>query len=551
MFSLNNYLNESLQSTTLYREILNEPGGLFRYFQMLPKERSVVVDKNTFKYSNNHNLIGDAQKYLNQMGDVCHKVFGTSTITSLYKIEDCMKKYNLSIEQVKKYNKEYNALVWKYIKAMSHIFDYPHPRVFGWLVNTDYDEDLYNITDDHFKKMTYKECRDNKEEFNDICASNRYTVFWFDGKTKQLLAISRNSNIIQFGTQFVDTTNYSKRHAFPANREHLDRMAKKEYLISDIRVDMLPDGTKLDWYYLSNNNYGAKQYGYNYLNSHGMIFPRSGSGKYSPYVIGNPFVSTSPIRNKAGWDKDGYVIIYMPEEFMKDDEDNIKGPAFGIRTDYNSWKAQNSESRNEKRRDYAISTLYRKYKWNKDEMGNIIPYTIDGEKYTFEFDENGKAIATPIPSNLKYADAFNLRIRQKNVEHYRYLVKQRSSNKEVILFSKSIKDFSNKALKYLEKVEAVEDNYLNAKEITLKYVENIQNHINGVLYEISRLKRTLEDFEAYLKEREDEDASEAGTTKGIQRYMDKLQNGSNDINAHFDTIDKLMDTNEIKKLIEK
>ena len=60
MFSLNNYINESLQSTTLYREILNEPGGLFRYFQMLPKERSVDVDKNTFKYSNNHNLIGDA-----------------------------------------------------------------------------------------------------------------------------------------------------------------------------------------------------------------------------------------------------------------------------------------------------------------------------------------------------------------------------------------------------------------------------------------------------------------------------------------------------------
>jgi vacuolar-type H+-ATPase subunit I/STV1 len=184
-------------------------------------------------------------------------------------------------------------------------------------------------------------------------------------------------------------------------------------------------------------------------------------------------------------------------------------------------------------------------------MGNIIPYTIDGEKYTFEFDENGKAIATPVSSNLKYADAFNLRIRQKNVEHYRYLVKQRSSNKEVILFSKSIKDFSNKALKYLEKVEAVEDNYLNAKDMTLNYVENIQNHINGVLYEISRLKRTLEDFEAYLKEREDEDASEAGTTKGIQRYMDKLQNGSNDINAHFDAIDKLMDTDEIKKLIEK
>jgi predicted nucleotide-binding protein (sugar kinase/HSP70/actin superfamily) len=48
------------KNETEYKEILNEPGGLFRYFQMLPKERSVDVDKNTFKYSNNHNLIGDA-----------------------------------------------------------------------------------------------------------------------------------------------------------------------------------------------------------------------------------------------------------------------------------------------------------------------------------------------------------------------------------------------------------------------------------------------------------------------------------------------------------
>ena len=551
MFSLNNYLNESLQSSTLYREILNEPGGLFRYFQIFPKERSVNADKNTFKYSNNHNLIGDAQKYLTQMGEVCQKVFGTSSITSWYKLEDCMKKYNLSIEQVKKYNKEYNALVWKYIKAMSHIFDYPHPRVFGQLVNIDYDADLYNITDDHFKKMTYKECRDNKDEFNNICASNRYTVFWFDGKTKQLLAVSRNNNIIQFGTQFVDFKDYSKRHAFPTNVEHLDRMAQKEYLIDDIRVDILPDGTKLDWYKLANSNYSSKQYGYSYLNNHGMIFPRSGSGKYSPYVIGNPFVNTSPIRNKAGWDKDGYVIIYMPEEFMKDEEGRIKGPAFGIRSDYNSWKAQNSESRNEKRKDYAISTLYRKYKWNRDDNGKIIPYTLDGDRFTFEFDENGKAIATPVSSNLKYADAFNLRIRQKNVEHYRYLVKQRSSNKEVILFSKSIKDFSNKALKYLEKIEVVEDNYLKAHGLTLTYAEQIQNNMNDILWELSRLKRTLEDFETYIKECEEEDRAETSVTTGIQRYMDKLQHSSNDINAHFDTIDKLMDTNEIKKLIEK
>jgi hypothetical protein len=75
--------------------------------------------------------------------------------------------------------------------------------------------------------------------------------------------------------------------------------------------------------------------------------------------------------------------------------------------------------------------------------------------------------------------------------------------------------------------------------------------MNDILWEISRLKRTLEDFEVYVKECEEEDRPETAVTTGIQRYMDKLQNSSNDINGHFDIIDKLMDTDEIKKLIEK
>lgn len=53
MFSLSNFLNESLQSTSLYREIINEPGGFFKYMQTLPNEHNV------------YNSDGERKKYAN------------------------------------------------------------------------------------------------------------------------------------------------------------------------------------------------------------------------------------------------------------------------------------------------------------------------------------------------------------------------------------------------------------------------------------------------------------------------------------------------------
>jgi hypothetical protein len=101
--------------------------------------------------------------------------------------------------------------------------------------------------------------------------------------------------------------------------------------------------------------------------------------------------------------------------------------------------------------------MSKKYNWNRDEDGKIIPYTIDGIKYIYEIDDDGKAVATEVSNNLKYADAFNYKIRKTNIEHYQYLIKQNSSNRDVIKFGKAVKDLSNKLLTYIEKVEAIED----------------------------------------------------------------------------------------------
>jgi hypothetical protein len=113
-----------------------------------------------------------------------------------------------------------------------------------------------------------------------------------------------------------------------------------EKLVDDIRTDTLSDGTEIIWPHLANSAYGDKQYGFNYINNRNLILPRNGYGNYTPYVVGNPFFNTSPIRAKAGWDKDGYVIIYTPEEFVKDEEGRPKNIGMGGHAmGYNDWKA--------------------------------------------------------------------------------------------------------------------------------------------------------------------------------------------------------------------
>ena len=155
MFSLNNYLNESLQSSKLYFEILNEPGGLFKYFQVLPREQKI----DNIEYTNNHTLIGDAQAAISDIRDICHEVFNTYDVprenNKYYPI-----KNTLSLQAIKNYNKLYNKAIKKYLYAMQHIFDKPNPRVFGEFVANGYNVDLFNITDDNFKKLTYKQCRE-------------------------------------------------------------------------------------------------------------------------------------------------------------------------------------------------------------------------------------------------------------------------------------------------------------------------------------------------------------------------------------------------------
>jgi hypothetical protein len=66
------------------------------------------------------------------------------------------------------------------------------------------------------------------------------------------------------------------------------------------------------------------------------------------------------------------------------------------------------------------------------------------------------------------------------------------------------------------------------------------------------MKFTLEEFENYINNRDDdEDATEANTTRGIQRYMTRLKNYNDSINDDFENIDKIFNYDEFKKLIEE
>jgi methyl-accepting chemotaxis protein len=147
-----------------------------------------------------------------------------------------------------------------------------------------------------------------------------------------------------------------------------------------------------------------------------------------------------------------------------------------------------------------------------------------------------------------------MEFRKKNVEHYRYLIKQKSSNKEVIIFSKAVKDFSSKTLSYLDKIEEFENKVDLSKRINGNFNDRIQRAINNILYTISRMKYTLEDFEKYTKEYEssnEDERTEANITNGIQRYMKWLKNQSDEINNEYEILDEIFNSEELKKIIEK
>lgn len=546
MFSLSNFLNESLQSTSLYKEIINEPGGFFKYMQTLPNEHNVYNSDGERKKYENHTQIGDARSCLQKIAQISMKVFSNHNVPSVnyrgYHIDP-----ELSVEQVKKLNKRYNDLIDEYVKIITHVFDKPKPSVFGAYVTIgDYKADIFNIIDDNFEKITYDEARKDKPGFIDLVNNNFSTIFWFRSD-KTLLAISRGNQILAYGTPNVyNQKDGNKCAKFPLPVESVKLLIDKDQLFTDPRRDTLPDGTEVEWPRLNEHTWGGSQRGYAGINYYDLIVERS----RKMHKVGNPFLTTSKIRSDAHWPKDGYVIVYTPTKFAMNRATGEYNSYNADRYGYNEYKKTNKNRLN-RREDYVNSMTFNKYKWEKDIFGDTIPYSLTGTSYIIDVDKEGNIIKKEVKNDESYADAFNQLIRKKNLEHYRYLLKQKENTKEVKVYAKYVKDTVTKTFLYLQKVDKIkilsmdlDDNFW-----TSRLFNDMQEAVNEILKNISRIKYEIEQLSEYLTNKED-DNDEFEKMQKMQRYTQRLKYDQENIESDFQKLDNIFDTPNFKKMFD-
>ena len=546
MFSLSNFLNESLQSTSLYREIINEPGGFFKYMQTLPNEHNVYNSDGERKKYANHTQIGDARDCLKKIATISMKVFSNHNVPSVnyrgYHINP-----ELSVEQVKKLNKRYNDLIDEYVKIITHVFDKPKPSVFGAYVTIgDYTSDIFNITDDNFKKITYDEARKDKPGFIDLTNSNFSTMFWFRSD-KTLLAISRGNQILAYGTPNVyNQKDGNKCAKFPLPVESVKLLIDESQLFTDPRIDTLPDGTSVEWPRLNEHTWGGSQRGYAGINYYDLIVERS----RKMHKVGNPFLTTSKIRSDAHWPKDGYVIVYTPTKFAKNRTTGEYNTYNADRYGYNEYKQTNMH-RQKKREEYVNSMTFNKYKWEKDIFGDTIPYSLTGTSYIIDVDKEGNIIKHEVKNDESYADAFNQLIRKKNLEHYRYLLKQRENAGEVKTYTKYVKDTVTKTFLYLQKVDKIkilsmdlDDNFW-----TSRLYGDMQEAVNEILKNISRIKYEVEQLSEYLTNKDDNN-DEFEKMQKMKRYTERLKYDQINIENDFQKLDTIFDNPKFKKMFD-
>ena len=513
-----NILNESLQSSILYNEILNEPGGFFKY-QFAPNI-TIHTSSLTLKEEKNRTKVQALLQVIEYIRRILRETFNTTnypTSTYYYKILN-----TLSLDKIKKLNTLYNAQARIFIKLATHIFDKPNPQIFNYIIKGQYKTaDLYNITDLNFKKYTYEELRKRKQDFLlEIADSSKY-IFWFNGDSKELQAITKGNTIYFYGVNVQG----GQAGTFPKYEmeQFRDRMQKEKLLDTEhTRTDILSDGTEIKWINIKFNTY-------NLIPDILYINKRVKKSNSKHYTIGNPFTSSSNIQKMAGWNKNGYVIIYTPNEFYKDENNKYVSyeidsigqkntPTAAYLNGYNDWKIRNYKSV-EKHNDFVSSTTFNKYKWRKDIYGNVIAYAPDTYNYIYSIDpETGKGIQTRVSNDRPYYDQLYAYYKDKNKRRYNL---EKTTVKSKLIIKKYNKLINDLLVDYLKPISEIIEKfkivYQQTKETTiLSIIYNQAMPVyNGLLNELALIKYNVELLEKECLNTE---------SKPTESYLNTLMN---------------------------
>lgn len=349
-FDLCNYiLNEAL-SSSIVRDIMNEPSGFFKH--VAPRTEKNGEGDRAFA-PNAHSVGRDAFFNLYKLKQFINRYLPKTTITAYRQINSSQTHvngrrntvpvlinsndplYRLPNEEILKIHKRYNEMVEKVKKQTMNIGKRPSGALFAEILS--YNDSSYarstkvelsNLTNSYFKKYTVAEL---KKWAHNSDLPEGYVYMFFTAAGEFLCACT---------DEMITTVNPLMEVTFPKQGALSKYMGVQSYKqMAEMDKQKLHDleglfpasvityskdnKTKLEWplpynfeYYSSNDKGPVSRYDARTMSPSAAFGSEYGYKRYKP---GKPWVSTSNIAQISGWHKnpDNYCITFNNTKYWQ------------------------------------------------------------------------------------------------------------------------------------------------------------------------------------------------------------------------------------------
>lgn len=392
-FNLTDYiLNESLSSSILQNEILNEPSGFFKYMKLGTKKK-IHDHPNSYMQTTTRNVYTDAQDIIKQIRNVTAQLFGDYTtdylLTDRYMrgkefidAQDPMTKdavtkvyAELSDNELIRINKKYNEDIKLFLQKVKNLFNRPNGELLQLMLKNqknssdDMVYDLLSITDNQFKKYTFKDIKQSKDNFKDWYKNGQCVVLYFThngyflgsscGNSIQvvnpLIKYSTNDSSIEETNNFKQVkeiqSNYDVNGIANVIKTKCNNSNKILYWPIPKDIAQYKQGSLL---YMMKNEFNIKT----------QLF------QYKKPAVGDITYSASNVRQQMNWgyNKEDYVIVYNPLK-------NLSGTTFDYESDYGLTKTKKYTK--ERQHEYRSSLSFQqRYNNCYDSLYRMQPYRI-------------------------------------------------------------------------------------------------------------------------------------------------------------------------------
>lgn len=515
------YLTEKIQSDIVINNLLNDKGGLFKYYK----------NPNSPSYKKVLDIFNNIEKILYKICNKLNMKCDNKTEDGYYIFQN--DESNISDKELKIYHQQYMDLIQQYIKCITKIFDKPDPAILKAIINGVYEYnqefrnnnvDLFNITDDNFKTYYYKDIKGNKTLQKELNDELQYKVAFFISEDGKIEAASRSGKILllPLDSEYLkNNSSYNFKYYYSSDPYNIfNQYTDKDNIIISkfyiqlkttnelLEIPLITSTTSISYRYKIFQ--GEKKSAIEYINDILNINSRNFCGRYIMNLkVGKVNSKASNIQKITNWGKslNDYIIVYTASSTYKEDGNtkstinqgkNNAVSYVDTTMGYNELKHSNYVTRRKEQREDYKDTYKRTYKWVKNLLGQFEPYAGGKQNSIWEY---GKKLNDEDYYKLYIDDNYCNRIVRDNIARYKVILAQTKSLRNINIYVEQMKtilrDINTFVLNGKSLITKIKSTYKEDKDkfktLMLLY-ETFNRTLTLIISRYSRIQQEIDDF---------------------------------------------------------